>query len=334
ESKEGNFGDDLNRWLWDSIFPGFFDSDENIRFSGIGTIINTSMPKAKKWIVFSSGIGYGYPPESFGSDCWDIASVRGPLSAKVLKLGKDKFITDGAALLATLPEFSAVPENERSGVIFIPHHKALETGKWLDVCKKANVEFVDPRLDAKYVINKIRHSKLVLADAMHAAIIADSMRVPWVPLRTSKEINTFKWMDWTNTINIEYKPINLGVSTFKEWIRSSTLCLYGEQYYVPSLNENACIKHFERNRNLKQKKWWRNYVRIIRLSCYKIPVKVLCLLEKVNINFDYFFFKNAVKNLKQASKQNGLLSDDTVFYGNVGRLKDNVEMIKHQYSAK
>lgn len=63
-------------------------------------------------------------------------------------------------------------------------------------------------------------------------------------------------------------------------------------------------------------------------------MKVLCLLEKVNINFDYFFFKNAVNNLKQASKQNGLLSDDNVFYGNVGRLKDNVEMIKHQYSAK
>lgn len=36
---------------------------------------------------------------------------------------------------------------------------------------------------------------MVLADAMHAAIIADAMRVPWLPLITSPQINTFKWLD-------------------------------------------------------------------------------------------------------------------------------------------
>lgn len=45
--------------------------------------------------------------------------MRGPLSAKVLGLGSDKYITDGAALLNTLAEFKPLPENERSGVIFI-----------------------------------------------------------------------------------------------------------------------------------------------------------------------------------------------------------------------
>ncbi len=48
----GNFGDDLNSWLWDALIPDFFDQDESIRMSGIGTIINTAMPKADKWVVF------------------------------------------------------------------------------------------------------------------------------------------------------------------------------------------------------------------------------------------------------------------------------------------
>ena len=45
-----------------------------------------------------------------------------------------------------------------------------------------------------------------------------------------------------------------------------------------AFEDNA--QHIFPLKRFKQKKWWRNYVRIIRLSCYKIPVKVLCLLEK------------------------------------------------------
>lgn len=211
----GNFGDDLNAWLWDSLLPGFFDEDDSTRVSGIGTIINTSMPQAKKWVVFSSGVGYGHPPKNFGDSNWDILCVRGPLSAKVLGLDPSKAVTDGAALLNTLEEFKPLPEKERSGVIFIPHHHALQSGQWESVCNLAGIEFVNPQWDSKVVIQKIRHAKLVIADAMHAAIIADAMRVPWIPVITSPQINTFKWLDWTQTINLQYSPEILGASSFR-----------------------------------------------------------------------------------------------------------------------
>ncbi|MCP6146191.1 polysaccharide pyruvyl transferase family protein, partial [Klebsiella pneumoniae] len=79
----------------------------------------------------------------------------------------------------------------------------------------------------KYVLDKIRNAKLVLADAMHAAIIADAFRVPWVPMVTSPQINTFKWLDWTSTIEQRYTPIVLGSSSLKEMVRSKGLFLYG-----------------------------------------------------------------------------------------------------------
>ena len=81
-----NFGDRLNQWLWPRLLPDRWDPDDGIAFSGIGTIINASMPASRRWIVFTSGVGYGGPPANFGGDGWTVASVRGPLSAAVLGL--------------------------------------------------------------------------------------------------------------------------------------------------------------------------------------------------------------------------------------------------------
>ena len=45
---------------------------------------------------------------------------------------------------------------------------------------------------------------------MHAAIVADTLRVPWVPLMTSSDINSFKWLDWTQSMRVPYQPVRIG----------------------------------------------------------------------------------------------------------------------------
>jgi succinoglycan biosynthesis protein ExoV len=41
---------------------------------------------------------------------------------------------------------------------------------------------------------------------MHAAIVADTFRIPWVPVVTNARINEFKWRDWTSSLDLEYAP--------------------------------------------------------------------------------------------------------------------------------
>lgn len=329
----GNFGDDLNSWLWDTLLPDFFDQDDSVRMSGIGTIINTAMPKTNKWIVFSSGVGYGNPPANFGDDSWDILSVRGPLSAKVLGLPQDKYITDGAALLNTLEEFKPLSESERSGVIFIPHHHALLTGNWQHVCEQAGVEFVNPQWDAKLVINKIRGAKMVLADAMHAAIIADAMRVPWIPLITSPQINTFKWLDWTQTIKENYSPIVLGSSSLRESLRSKGLGLYGENYHIKDLTLESALTDFYNKKKYKGKIWWPKYNKIAKKMISTIPDQILLSFGEATRNkLDVKYIESAVKMLESCKAKQPFLSSDDVFYENVSKLMSCIDKIK-KYKA-
>jgi succinoglycan biosynthesis protein ExoV len=328
KSAHGNFGDDLNSWFWDALLPGFFDNNEDVRVSGIGTIITSAMPDANRWIVFSSGVGYGYPPTNFNSKSWETICVRGPLSAKILGLPDDKYITDGAALLNTLTEFKPLPESERHGTIFVPHHHALVTGRWENVCKQAGVEFVNPQWDSKIVIQKIRNAKLVLADAMHAAIIADAMRVPWVPLITSSQINTFKWLDWTQTINLPYSPMVLGSSSLREYMRDKFLHVYGERYFLPNADVEFALSNFERQRKIKNSKWWRSYYDLTCLAFHRVPNKGIRMIEDgFNINLDNRFIDNSAKILLQAKNSSGFLSDDNKFNDNLERLLGGVKKL-------
>lgn len=329
KSKKGNFGDDLNSWLWESIAPGLFDNDSNVMVSGIGTIIDSYMPDANKWYVFSSGVGYGYPPKSFGGPNWETLCVRGPLSANILGLEKDKYITDGAAFLNGLPEFAPLPDSERSGVIFIPHHYAIGVGNWELACEKAGIEFVSPEWESKLVIQKIRKAKLVIADAMHAAIIADALRVPWVPVITSPQINTFKWLDWTSTINLAYNPVVLGSSTLKEYLRSKGLNFHGEKYHNVDSSVEFAIKRFKSQRDIKSSKVWPYYRKGASLLFNKIPMSLANIISDANPSIDQKLSDKCVNILLTAKQSSGFLSGDMVFNDNLAKLHSKLEYLKN-----
>ena len=255
EDHRTNFGDDLNRWLWKRFLPDPWWGDDGVLFCGIGTVLGRALPPAKHYIAFSCGAGYDPLPKDLATK-WTIVCVRGPLTARVLGLPGSKAVCDGACLLSSLPEGAPLPESERSGVVFMPHFDIMDTGDWPEICRRAGVEFLDPSLPSEELLDRIRRARLVLADAMHAAIVADAVRVPWVPLVTSRRINTFKWLDWALALDLPYRPIELPSPTLLESIRNRTLKYYGLDYSIEEKSESAALAHYERNKTMKEAPNW------------------------------------------------------------------------------
>ena len=71
ESTHGNFGDDLNLWLWDFLLPGLRDVHEETLLVGVGTVLNTSLlPPDGQKLVIGSGFGYGTLPDMSDRSKW------------------------------------------------------------------------------------------------------------------------------------------------------------------------------------------------------------------------------------------------------------------------
>jgi succinoglycan biosynthesis protein ExoV len=211
-STKHNFGDSLNPWLWEKLLPGALDQDSSELLVGIGTILNHKIPAAGHKHVFGSGFGYGWPPNVHSPD-WTIHCVRGPRTAAELGLPAQLAITDPAILIR---RFVPPARSRTKEIVFIPHFESLEAGDWEMVCRLANLTFVNPCDTIEHVIQKIRSAKLVVAEAMHGAIVADALRVPWIPLRPLIKKNESKWFDWFESIGLRCTPQRLPASTFQE----------------------------------------------------------------------------------------------------------------------
>ncbi len=198
---EGNFGDDLNHWIWDDLLPGRQSVAPETHLIGVGTILTDSIsyPPGRK-LVLGSGCGYGNLPKL--DDSFDVRAVRGPLTAKRLGLRSEKAICDAAMLLPTLKRFSESPIKKSDGIVFVPHYKSLGLVDWEAVCHSVGVVYQSPSDDAEGVIRKIAGADRVIAESLHAAIIADAFGVPWKAVSIGGGFNTFKWSDWSASLNM------------------------------------------------------------------------------------------------------------------------------------
>ncbi len=204
----GNFGDELNLWLWPQLLPIAFDDDDAQVFVGIGTLLNERLnervPKISTKLIFGSGVGYGDTPQV--DDSWRVYFVRGPLSAEALDLDQSYAITDGAVLLRGLPQLAGTKRHRFS---YMPHHKSATNANWAGVCHAAGIHYIDPSWSVQRVLEAIQGTEIVLAEAMHAAIVADILRVPWLPIRSYEHVLDFKWRDWCLSMGLEYRPHRL-----------------------------------------------------------------------------------------------------------------------------
>lgn len=203
-----NFGDALNAWLWPQLIPGVLDEDETEAFVGIGTLINQKLPKrtpkARRRIIFSTGAGK-LEADFTLDESYRVYCLRGPLSARALNLSPKVAIADGAILVRRLV---ALDCSKLYSFSYMPHHRQADDG-WAAICQDLGFGFIDPRWPVEKVLKAIANTEVLLSEAMHGAIVADALRVGWIPVVTTSSIYRLKWQDWCQSLKVEYCPIEL-----------------------------------------------------------------------------------------------------------------------------
>lgn len=306
-----NFGDSLNEWLWHRLIPSKI-TGAGPHFSGIGTLSADRIPVGEPVVIFTSGVGYGAFPNLTADT--HVVCVRGPLSAKALGLQPEAAVTDGAALLATLDDWA--PSSKRKGTVFMPHHRAEDLGGYDEICDRCGIEYLSPRGNSFEIIDRLRNAELVLAGAMHAAIVADAMRVPWVPIVTSRQINTFKWLDWTFSLQLPYKPVFLGPPHTTAALHNWSHNWAGTSYYFdPTTPENALKRQQRISRqhgNVKKRS--QHIRRVLRKMDHTLP-------STWRQGLDHRLVTSVARALIIASKQKPILSEYKTFTTRLGDLE-------------
>lgn len=209
-----NFGDALNPLIFDALLPDFFNADGSTIFIGIGSIIGLKHgdPRTERRIYFSSGFAagasstYGTLPSLGPTD--DVICVRGPLTARAMGLPPEKAIADGAILVRHL--FDLAPDPSATTVSYMPHVGSFRFfADWKGLLSEIGIKVIDPTDPPMEVMRQIQASKVLLAEAMHGAIVADAIGVPWVPVSCYDTINQFKWRDFAASMGSDHAPHRL-----------------------------------------------------------------------------------------------------------------------------
>lgn len=215
----GNLGDELNLWLWPQIFgDNVFKRDDDVQFLGIGSILSSDPVYNSTWIdknkiVFGTGIRPGSSFLKIDSS-YDIMFLRGPLSNYSLG-GNFGFITDSAYCLQFVPIYKSLMSIKKTHKIgLMPYFRSDGLLHWNDIADELGMHYISPiceSFDITKVLKEIASCDFLITEAMHGAIIADILRIPWARfvLTTYKcegsNVADFKWMDWMYSLNIPAK---------------------------------------------------------------------------------------------------------------------------------
>ncbi len=249
KSKTGNFGDDLNAWLWPKIFKDLGQTDDEY-FLGIGSLLcnESKLIKQfsdKKLVIFGSGVRPSREYTNFRiNNLWDVQFLRGPLSANSLNR-QYEFIADAAYALRNTEEFKGILNTEKKyEVSLMPYFHSVDLIDWKGICRELGYHYISPFSEngVEFTLKEIAASKKVITEAMHGAIVSDILRVPWhrfifsTPQTEGERIADFKWNDWMYSIDIynaeaTYIPF-LRKTFLHEWIKKASANTVSTNFYV------------------------------------------------------------------------------------------------------
>jgi succinoglycan biosynthesis protein ExoV len=179
----------------------------------------------------------------------------------------------------------------------------------------------------------------VLTEAMHGAIVADTLRVPFVPLVSSREISSFKWMDWTLSMDLPYRPIRLPASTLLDAARDRLVTFMGHGHLNPQVfaappaaNDGMAdelLRHLDRASEREESRTWqrvhKNTKRLWRRAVKPAAEKAS---RGALRSLDRRLFDKAVETMREAMYATSYLSDDRTYESKRSQLMDKVEMTR------
>lgn len=203
-----NVGDALNIWLWKRLIPDLESLDPSGTLFGIGSILDDRLNSPGPKYILGSGArsnNHGIRKEAD----LRIFSLRGPLTAMALNAPSKLAMTDPASMIFRLKENKCCG----SDIGLIPYFSASQK-TWSLIAENIGYRFISPHLDIEEFLSELSQCKFVITEAMHGAILADSLRIPFFPIRANSaalegNTNIFKWNDWAESLSLQFEPINL-----------------------------------------------------------------------------------------------------------------------------
>ena len=152
---------------------------------------------------------------------WVIHWVRGPRTARRLGLPESYGLGDPAMLLPKAGRPQQARPGERSASCRIS--KASVAAPGTKRRRLPGSSLIDPRGDPAAIIAAIGSCRVLLSEAMHGAIVADTLRVPWIALRPLVPVHHAKWHDWAAALDLRIEFQRLAASSLTERLYASPL---------------------------------------------------------------------------------------------------------------
>ncbi|MEM8580181.1 MAG: polysaccharide pyruvyl transferase family protein, partial [Pseudomonadota bacterium] len=219
-----------------------------------------------------------------------------------------------AAMVSTFQRFQHVKPGGET--VFIPH---VGTAKlplnWERIAHRAGVRYISPAGESEEVILALARAKLVLAESLHGAIIADAFRVPFVPVSISPTFNRHKWLDWSESLNldIQFEEFLLGMKQVRNRLNQARKKLSVKKAVSTSApdtsdtNGTRVADVVSQDEKVQARKW------VSRLE----PAVEMML----------------IRDLKRATQSQGFLSDDKILRARQEEIANRVQEMRERLAA-